>query len=116
MRRPRLDASDLTAALVLESQARVPDGGGGWTTTWAPLGTLWGELRPVSGSEREHGGRSYGRVTHRVTVRAAPAGSPRRPRADQRFLAGPRVLNIVGVAEAKAPGFLTCWCEEGPLS
>ena len=115
MSRP-FSASDLDAALVLEAPQRVADGGGGWETTWQPLGTLWASLRPVSGAEREEGARSYGRVTHRVRVRSAAPGSPRRPRADQRFLAGDRVLNVRGVAEALDPGFLVCWCEEGPLS
>ena len=31
----------LTAALVLEEKNRTPDGGGGWTIGWMPLGTLW---------------------------------------------------------------------------
>ena len=109
-------ASDLDTALVLEAPQRVPDGGGGWEVSWLPLGTLWAEMRAVSAAEREHGARAWGRVSHRVTVRSAPAGSPRRPRADQRFLAGDRVLNVLGISEARSPGFLTCWCEEGPLS
>lgn len=112
----RMDASDLTAELVLEAPGRLADGAGGWSVTWTPLGMIWANMRSVSASERQHGGRSYGRVTHRVTVRSAPAGSPRRPGADQRFLAGDRVLNILGVSEARQQGFLTCWCEEGPLS
>ena len=109
-------ASDLGSALVLEAPVRVSDGGGGWEVSWQPLGTLWAAMRAVGAAEREHGVRRYGRVTHRVTVRSAPAGSPRRPRADQRFLAGDRVLNVRGVAEAPEPGFLICWCEEGPLA
>ncbi len=112
----RLSASELDSALVLEAPERAPDGGGGWEVTWQPLGTLWAVMRAVSGTEREQGARRYGRVTHRVTVRSAPADSPRRPRQDQRFLARDRVLNVRGVAEAPAPGFLICWCEEGPLA
>lgn len=111
-----ITASDLGSALVLEAPERVPDGGGGWEVTWQPLGTLWASMRATGAAEREHGARGYGRVTHRVIVRSAPAGSPRRPRADQRFLAGDRVLNVRGVAEAREPGFLICWCEEGPLA
>lgn len=111
-----MSAADLTHALVLEERMRSPDGGGGWVETWQPLGTLWADLKPSRGSEREAGGRAYSRITHRAIVREAPAGSPRRPRPDQRFIAGGRVLNILAVAEAKAPGFLSCWCEEGARS
>lgn len=114
--RRRFDASRLDAPLLLEAPLRVADGGGGWSVVWQPLGTLWAAVRSGSASEREHGGRSYGRVTHRVTVRSAPDGSPRRPRADQRFVAKGRVFNILGVGEARDRGFVTCWCEEGPLA
>lgn len=111
-----VSAADLDAALVLETPQRVPDGGGGWEVSWLPLGTLWASMRAAGASEREHGARAYGRITHRVVVRAAAPQSPRRPRADQRLLARDRVLNVLAVAEAETPGFLVCWCEEGPLS
>lgn len=116
MSRRKLNAADLTTALVLEERVLSPDGGGGWTESWQPLGTLWADLRASRGSEREQGGRAYARVTHSAHVRAAPPDSPRRPRADQRFVAGGRVLNILAVAEAGSPDFLTCWCEEGTRS
>lgn len=112
----RRNASALTTQFSLEAQSRVPDGGGGWTVSWQPLGSLWAEVLPSSAAEREHGGRPYGRVTHRLTVRSAPAGSPRRPRADQRLVTGDRIFRIRGVAEARDRGFLTLWCEEGPLA
>lgn len=112
----RKDSSDLTSKLSLEAQVRQPDGGGGWSTSWQALGSLWAEVRAVSGSERVHGDRAFGRVTHRLTVRAAPVGSPRRPRSDQRFVGGGRIFNVLGVSEARERGFLTCWCEEGPLA
>lgn len=115
MSRPK-NASDLTAKLSLEAQARVPDGGGGWTISWQTVGAIWAEVRASGGSERVQGGRPYGRVTHRLTVRSAPDGSPRRPQADQRLVGAGRIFNILGVSEARDRGFLTCWCEEGPLA
>ena len=111
-----MDAGELDTALVLEARTRVPDGGGGWTESWAPLGTIWARMRAGRGREDEIGARPHGEVSHRVTVRSAPVGSPRRPRADQRFLAGARVLDILAVAEAPERGFLICWCREGPLA
>lgn len=111
-----MDASRLTAALVLEDKVRTPDGGGGWSIGWTPLGTLWANVRTGTGREDVIGARPHARITHRVTVRWAAETSPRRPRADQRFLAGDRVFDILAVSEAKDAGFLHCWCEEGPLS
>lgn len=107
----------LATALVLEAPARVADGGGGWTVSWQALGTVWAELHPVSARERDSGGREVSGVTHRVTVRAAPEGSARRPSAEQRFRLGARLFAIRGVAEADDRGaYLKCWVEEGPFA
>lgn len=111
-----MDASNLTSALVLEVKTRVADGGGGWTITWLSLGTLWAAISTSRATEDNLGARAHARITHRVTVRSASETSPRRPSADQRFLAGNRIFDIVGVSEARNPGFLDCWCVEGPLS
>lgn len=110
------DAASLTTALVLEQKGRTPDGGGGWEVAWTPLGTLWAAVRSSSGREGVLGARAHGRVTHKVRVRWAAPTSPRRPRADQRFMGGTRAFDILAVTEARERGFLDCWCEEGPLS
>jgi SPP1 family predicted phage head-tail adaptor len=107
----------LSSRLTLEAPQRVADSGGGWQVTWQALGTLWAELRPVHGRETVSGARESTRVTHRVTVRAAPEGSPRRPVAEQRFRQGGRLFAIRGVADQDGTGaYLTCWVEEGPFA
>lgn len=107
--RPRLGRR-----LVLEVSERLPDGGGGGAEVWVALGELWAEVRAVAGREEVAGGRERSFVTHRILVRASPPGSPRRPRADQRFREGSRVFGIVAVAEADPAGrYLVCWVEEG---
>ena len=109
MRRPVLNTE-----LVLEAPERVADGGGGASLNWVPMGTLWGEVRPSSARERLLGGRMASKVTHRILIRHAPEGSPRRPRADCRFRSGSRVFAIKGMAPAGIRGdYLTCWAEEG---
>lgn len=107
----------LTRRLTLEARVATPDGGGGERHLWSPLGTLWAELKPTSGREVLSGLRPGSRVTHRVTIRSAPLGSPRRPEAAQRFRLGSRVFDIRGVAEAEpADAYLTCFVEEGPYT
>jgi SPP1 family predicted phage head-tail adaptor len=104
----------LNRKLVLEARTVVPDGGGGVVGGWQGLGSHWASLAPVSAREVVAGGRPVSQVTHKVTVRAAPPGSPRRPQADQRFRMGGRIFAIKGVAEADEGGaFLVCWVEEG---
>ncbi|MEO1688356.1 MAG: head-tail adaptor protein [Pseudomonadota bacterium] len=104
----------LNRRLMLERPARVPDGAGGWSTGWTALGSIWAHVRARgAGREAFSGGRERSRVSHRITVRAAPVGSDERPRADQRLRDGARVFRIRAVSEADERGrFLTVWADE----
>lgn len=106
----------LTRRLTLEVRAGVPDGGGGERTAWAALGTLWAELRPSRGRESVIAAREASSVTHRLAVRHASPGSPRRPHPEQRMRLGARVFDVVAVAEHEVPGYLTVWVREGVVS
>ena len=108
MSAPRLDRR-----MVLEERRRSPDGAGGWTETWQPLGELWAELRPGLGREKRQEFAVISAVHYRVIVRGAPEGAPSRPRAGQRFRMGGRLFAIVGIAEHDPGGrFLTCFSYE----
>lgn len=108
-----MSAPSLTRALVLESPLSVPDGAGGFTTLWQPLGTHWAEIRAGLGRERLGALGPAGEVRLRITLRAAPMDSPRRPRPDQRFREGARIFRILSVAEADAQGrWLVCTAQE----
>ncbi len=103
----------LNRKLLLEEESRTPDSAGGWTRGWVALGALWAAVRSRSGREAEEGGRSVSRVSHRILVRAAPVGSQRRPRPDQRFREGTRLFRIRAVTEADGRGrYLVCWADE----
>ncbi|RMF37089.1 MAG: head-tail adaptor protein [Alphaproteobacteria bacterium] len=109
MVRPRL-----TRLLTLEEPVAVADTGGGEDRSWQALGALWAEVKSVSGGEVLAGGRERTRISHRIVVRGAPEGSPRRPAAQQRFREGTRIFGIRAVSELDPEGFfLVCWCEEG---
>ena len=99
--------------LVLEAPQAAPDGAGGWTREWTPLGTVWGEFRASPGREGLKGGAVVSRVTWRVILRASPFGAPSRPRPDQRLREGERVFAIQSVAEHDPEGrWLVCRVEE----
>ena len=107
----------LNNELVLEAPVETSDGGGGVALAWEALGVVWAEIASVSGREGSSGGRGASRVTHRITIRNAPPGSPRRPRAECRFRRGERVFAIRGVAATdRRATYLTCWTEEGPFA
>jgi len=103
----------LNRPMVLESPQTTPDGAGGYTTSWTALGTLWCELRPGAGSERRGLIAPEWRMLFLRFLRAAPQGSPQRPRPDQRLREGARLFTILAVSEADAAGaFLVCHARE----
>lgn len=94
-----MKAPQLNRKLVLEEPVRVADGAGGYEITWAELGTLWADIRPGTGREREVHSLPRSTVPLVVTLRAAPVGSEARPKAGQRFREGARVFSINAVTE-----------------
>ncbi|ADO42300.1 head-tail adaptor protein [Ketogulonicigenium vulgare] len=106
MRPPRMNR-----ALILQAPTRTPDGAGGYTQGWQTLGTLWAAVTPATGREAAALGAALARVPVRITLRAAPAGDPRRPIAGQRLTEGPRSFLILAVQETSAR-LLTCIAEE----
>lgn len=101
---------NLTRKLVLEDPQRAPDGAGGYTETWVALGTLWAEVKSLSG---RLAGDSVSLQKYRITLRASPEGFASRPRPDQRFRDNDRLYRIDAVAEI-GPGarYLTCFAVE----
>lgn len=112
-----MTAPHLARKLVLEEPQRVPDGAGGFSLIWVAKGTLWAAVEPVSGRERAGESVTVSTVSYRVTVRGAPQGAPSRPKPEQRFREGARLLRITAVTEEDAAGhYLTCYATEEVLS
>ncbi len=104
-----MNKPQMTRKLLLEAPGRVPDGAGGYTETWTPLGVIWAEVVPRAG--REAGSAS--RLGLKIIVRAAPQGAHSRPTAQQRFRDGARIYVIEAVSEAAPMGrYLTCFAIE----
>lgn len=90
--------------MVLETPVAAPDGAGGQAIAWQALGTLWLDLRPGAGRERLGPAETRGEMRFRAFLRAAPQGSPQRPRPGQRLRDGGRHLRVLAVAEADPAG------------
>ena len=121
MNAPGVTVPRLTVPLIIESPVREPDGMGGFRLAWQDIGQIWAEMRSGAGGERlaEVGAQSV--VNWRITVRAALAGDPRRPRPEQRLRlgAGPaeRRFRIEAVAESDRSGrYLVCIAKEESLA
>lgn len=107
----------LNRKLVLEGQSRSADGAGGHRLTWSALGELWAEVTPGAGVERAGEFVTLASVPYKIVVRAAPEGSPRRPRPEQRFREGTRIFRILAVTERDPRGhYLTCFAREEVVS
>ena len=108
-----MTAPHLSRLLTLEERQRAPDGAGGFSDTWVPLGELWAELKAGSGGERRGEAVTLSTASYRITVRAAPQGAPSRPKPDQRFRDGSRVFRILAVSDGHPKArFLTCHARE----
>lgn len=108
MRRPNLNR-----ALVLEQKVELADGAGGLRASWSALGTLWSEVRSLSGRESGGLGVARSKVGLKITLRAAPFGSTLRPKPEQRFREGTRLYKITAVADTPSGGrYLTCYAFE----
>jgi SPP1 family predicted phage head-tail adaptor len=103
--------SDLRHRLRLEQIERVSDESGGFTETWAPVATLWCDLRPLEGVETVEADRLAGRVSHEISLRYRPGVVPA-----MRFGKGTRVFHIVSVINVDEQNrWLKCLCEERDL-
>lgn len=103
----------LNRKLVLEEAQTVPDGAGGFAETWVALGTLWAHVKAGTGRETAAEFVTLSAVPYRITVRAAPAGAPSRPKPEQRFRDGSRIFRIQAVTEdAAAATYLVCFARE----
>lgn len=108
-----MKAPNLNRRLVLEAQARLDDGSGGYVVAWQALGTLWAEVAARTGRETALADAPVSAMSYRILVRGAPVGAPDRPRPEQRFREGSRIFNIVAVAEEDPAGrYLTCFATE----
>lgn len=107
----------LNRKVVLEEAQLSVDGAGGYDRNWVTVGTLWADIRPGSGRETEAQTLTVSAVPHQIIVRAAPVGSDRRPKPDQRFREGTRLYRIVAVTEYDhAAHYLACHAREETLA
>lgn len=112
-----MTAPRLSRRLTLEERIETPDGHGGVTAVWTPLGVHHAAVEGVAGVEATLGAQETERLTHRAFIRYAPPGAAARPRADQRFTSEGRVFQIRSVVEPDdARRWLICHLVEGGAS
>jgi SPP1 family predicted phage head-tail adaptor len=94
--------------LVLEQPVATPDGAGGMVIAFAPLATVWAEVRWISGDERFVAGRPEQAARHAITLRWRGDVT-----AGMRFVGDGAVFGIVSAGDPTGERRrLVCQCEE----
>lgn len=95
--------------LTIESVSLASDSQGGSTETWSTHATVWGEVVPLSDSQRFFSDQLQHRVTHRVTIRYLSTLE-----SNMRFKEGTRYYYIKSFQnQGERDRFHVCNCEEG---
>lgn len=64
--------SSLRRRITLESRSVVEDGIGGQSTTWTTVATVWADIQPLSGREKQSAEAMQTSVTHQIFIRYQP--------------------------------------------
>jgi SPP1 family predicted phage head-tail adaptor len=60
---------DLNKRITLMYQTKVPDGAGGFTTTWTTAAEIYAAIWPVSAKETIEAAQATMTITHRIRIR-----------------------------------------------
>jgi len=88
-------AGDLRHTIVIEQKGATLDSFGGESTTWSTVKTMYGEVMPLSGREREAAQAIHPDISHQVTVRYQPLFANPVSVANMRLRFGSRIFNIL---------------------
>ena len=103
---------NLRRRITLQQPDRTADGGGGAAIAWSDVATLWAQITPIRGSERQSAEHVQATLRHRIRIRYRADVDP-----SMRFKADTRLFNIRAVMdEADRHEWLVCLCEEGAPS
>ena len=104
-----MDIAKLKKKLILQRKgARIPDGGGGYTDSWANVRELWAGVEPLDPEEITEAQQKKQENTHIVTTRYNPD-----IKRNDRFKYAGRYLMVVTIQNVKEENrFLRVYCKE----
>lgn len=99
----------LRRRVTLQTETRVSDEAGGYTSGWSDVATVWAEITPLSGQERYAARRIEARATHRARLRYREGVT-----SSMRLAHDGRIFNIRAVLDRSEAGrWLELLAEEG---
>lgn len=109
MSKPALiDAGRFNRQLSLENEVDVPDGMGGFSRSFQPVGTVWANICPKSAKQQVEGANLVANVTHEITIRFQA-----QVRTGSRFITGTRRFDVVAMRDLdETRRYLVCDCQE----
>lgn len=100
----------LNQRATISAHTLTPDGGGGYSESWAPVAIVWARLDVLTGADRTAADKLESRVRHKLTLRRSSAFA-----AGQRVAIGARNFAVRALLD---PGpqspLMTLLCEELP--
>jgi len=60
---------ELNKRITIQASTKVPDGGGGFTTTWVDIATIWAAIWPTSANEITQANATVMVISHRIRIR-----------------------------------------------
>jgi head-tail adaptor len=98
----------MKALVTVEAPQDLIDGGGATRRSFAVIGQVWAQIRPVRQFLRVEAGRPSGVVSHMLTFRSMPGFS-----CDWRLRLADRLFLVLSFDEGdEAMGFMRACCEE----
>ena len=101
-------AGTLRFKVIIQSQTTSTDGYGEPSNTWASGNSVWANIEPLSGAERDVGEGLTGIVDTRITIRYDSTATPKK-----RLLFGSRIFGIEAVINhGERDDYMTLFCQE----
>lgn len=98
----------LNKLITIQYTTKVPNGMGGFTSTWADHDTAWAAIWPVSASEQVQAGQQVMTITHNIRIRYRSKFKP-----SWRIRFGDRYFAIVSVTNPNESNrWLDLMCKE----
>ena len=86
--------SELNQRATLLARTLTPDGGGGYSESWAAFATVWIALEPLGATDTPHASKLESRVRHRITLRRRSDLA-----AGQRVTVGARTFRVHAILD-----------------
>jgi len=103
-----MKAGELNKRITLQYQTKVPDGLGGFTTTWTDAATVWAAIWPVSANEQVQANATTMVISHRIRIRYRSVLKP-----SWRIKYGDKYFSIVSIINPNQAGrILDIMCKE----